>query len=243
VVKRRVRRCRARIVRRKVTVIEKRHGKRVKVTETRRVVLLPHLVLKTKRRVGHGKATTVSGYLELANGTPLSDRPVQVLAAPNNGLGHFKPIATVTTAGNGTWTAKVPPGPSRLIQAVYAGDSTTEPAGSTLVKLTVPARIALSISPHAVPWSKAIHIRGHLVGGHVPADGVALRLLVRYPGNRAWTPLHALRATRRGRFDFTWSYHAGRGIATYPFSIATTATESDYPFAAAASRPVKITFG
>jgi hypothetical protein len=243
VVKRRVRRCRARTVRRKVTVIEQRHGKRVKVTETRRVVLLPHLILKTERRVSHGRATTVSGYLELANGTPLSGRPVQVLAAPNNGLGHFTAVATVTTASNGTWTAKVPAGPSRLIQAVYAGDSTTEPAGSTLVKLTVPARIAVSISPHALPWSRAMHIRGHLVGGYVPVDGVALRLLVRYPGNRAWTPLQALRTTRRGRFDFTWSYHAGRGTATYPFSIATTATESDYPFAAAASRLVNITFG
>jgi len=78
--------------------------------------------------VRHGKATTISGYLELANGTALGGRQVQILSAPNNGLGRFSPMASVTTGTNGTWTTRVPPGPSRLIEAVYAGDATTQPA-------------------------------------------------------------------------------------------------------------------
>jgi len=168
---------------------------------------------------------------------------VQILSAPDNGLGQFTPMASVTTGINGTWTAKVPPGPSRLIEAVYGGDATTQPATSAIVKLIVPARIGLSISPRVLPWRRSITLRGRLVGGYVPADGVALRLLVRYPGSGQATPLQALRTDGRGRFDFTWSYHAGRGVATYPFSVATTATESDYPFAAAASRAIPITFG
>jgi len=243
VVKRPVRRCHARTVLRKVTVIVKRHGKPVKVTKVRRVALPPHTVQKTTRRVGHGKATTVSGFLELANGIALGGRPVQILSAPNNGLGQFTPMASVITGANGTWTARVPPGPSRLIEAVYAGDITTQPATSAIVKLIVPARIVLSISPRVLPWRRSITLRGRLVGGFVPADGVALRLLVRYPGSGQATPLQALRTDGRGRFDFTWSYHAGRGVASYPFSVATTATESDYPFAAAASRAIPITFG
>ena len=40
----------------------------------RRVVLLPHTVLKAKRRVGHGQATTVNGYLGLDRRTA-SARP------------------------------------------------------------------------------------------------------------------------------------------------------------------------
>ncbi len=243
VVKRQVRRCHARTVRRKVTVIVRRHGKPVKITRVRRVALLPHTVQRATRRVQHGKATTVSGYLELANGTALGGRQVQILSAPNNGLGRFSLMASVTTGINGTWTARVPPGPSRLIEAVYGGDATTQPATSAIVKLIVPARIALSISPRVLPWRRSITLRGRLVGGYVPADGVALRLLVRYPGSGQATPLQALRTDGRGGFDFTWSYHAGRGVATYPFSVATTATESDYPFAAAASRAILITFG
>jgi hypothetical protein len=152
-------------------------------------------------------------------------------------------MATVTTNADGEWTARVPAGPSRLIEAAYHGSATTEPAVSSTVTLSVPARIALSVTPRALPWAAQLRIRGRLVGGYVPADGVALRLLVRYPGATSRTPLLALRTNSRGRFAFTWTYHAGRGIATYPFAVATTATESDYPWSAASSRAVQVTFG
>ena len=108
---------------------------------------------------------------------------------------------------------------------------------------TGPARIRLTISPHVLPWAHAIHIRGHLAGRYVPRDGVALRLLVHYPHAPQWTVLLALRTTSHGGFDFDWNYHAGRGVATYPFRVATTATETDYPYAAGASPPVRVTFG
>jgi len=251
IVKRHVRRCHARTVKRIVWVtlkrhgkVLRRHGKPVRVRRVRRVVVLPHTILQAKRRIGHGKRTTVSGYLGLPNGTPLAGRTVSVIAAPNNGLGQFTlPIATVTTDPAGTWTAKVPAGPSRLIEAVYAGSATDESAISAPVTLSVPALIRLAISPRIIPWKAAVHISGRLVGGYVPADGVALRLLVRYPHLKRETPLQALRTDGRGRFAFTWSYHAGRGVVTYPFSVATTASESDYPFAGSASRAIRVTFG
>ena len=167
-----------------------------------------------------------------------------MIAAANNGLGQFAlPIATVTTSPSGIWTAKVPAGPSRLIEAVYGGSATDEPATSVPVTLSVPALIKLAIRPRIIPWDAVIHISGRLVGGYVPPDGVALRLLVRYPHLKQETPLQALRTDGRGRFAFTWSYHAGRGVVTYPFSVATTASESDYPFAASASRAIRVTFG
>jgi len=243
VVKHRVRRCHARTVRRKVTVIVKRHGKPVKITKVRGVAVLPHTVQKAKRRVGHGKTTTVSGFLELANGTALGGRQVLILSAPDNGLGQFTAMASVVTGADGTWTARVPAGPSRLIEAVYGGDVTTQPATSAIVKLIVPARIATSISPRVLPWRSAVTIRGRLEGGYVPPDGVALRLLVLYPGSRLGSPLLALRTNASGAFAFQWSFHAGRGVAMYPMWIATTATESDYPFAASAGRRISVTFG
>jgi hypothetical protein len=249
-VRRRVRKCHARSVVRTVRVILKRHGKPVHrhgklVYVKRRVrkVLLPHVVNQATRDIGHGKRTTVSGFLEQADGTALGGQTVQVLSAPDDNAPRFHLMRTVTTNADGLWTAKVGPGPSRLIEAAYPGTQTTEPAVSSAVTLTVPARIALSISPRTLPWHAAIHLHGRMVGGYVPRDGVALRLLVRYPAAKQWTPLLALRTNRHGRFSFTWSYHAGRGVASYPFAIATTATESDYPWAAASSRALTATFG
>lgn len=242
-IKKVVRRCHAPTVRRRVTIIVKRHGRRVKIHKVERVVVLPHTVEKSTRRVGYGKATTVSGYVGLVDGTALSGRNVEVLAAPNNGLGQFAPIATVTTNAYGEWSARVPAGPSRLIEAQYGGDAITMPATSAPVTLAVPARIGMSISPHVLPWSATITIRGHLEGGYVPPDGVALRLLVRYPGSRQGTPILALRTNARGTFRIKWSFNSGRGVASLPFWIATTATESDYPFAASAGPRIRVTFG
>jgi hypothetical protein len=99
----------------------------------------------------------------------------------------------------------------------------------------------MSIAPRVVPWSGKITIRGRLVGGWVPRDGVALRLRVPYPGGQILQ--EPFRTNRHGRFRFQWTYGAGRGMVRYRFAVATTSTESDYPWAAATSHRVAVTFG
>jgi hypothetical protein len=194
------------------------------------------------RRVAHGRPVTVHGLLVTGPGVPIAHGPVQVLTAPDNGLNQFGLAAAATTSSNGSWTAKLPAGPSRIIRAVYGGSATVLPASGT-ASVSVPARIELSITPRTIPWDGAVTIHGRLVGGYVPPDGVALRVLVRYPRNPRPTPLLALRTDARGRFTIRWSYGAGQGIATYPMTVATTATESDYPFAGASGSWLRVTFG
>jgi len=240
IVKHRVRRCHARTALRKVTMIVKRDGKPVKITKVRRVALLPHTVQKATRRVGHGKATTVSGFLELANGTALSGRQVQILSAPDNGLGQFTPMASVATGINGTWTAKVPAGPSRLIEAVYAGDSTTEPATSALVKLIVPARVTITIRPRIIPWGSMLRITGRVLGGYVPTNSNLLRLNV---GIGRIGHLEGLPEIQpNGRFVIVWRFNAGHGVLHPWFSVGTL-SESAFPYAPGTSKRVIVTLG
>jgi len=240
IVKHRVRRCHARTALRKVTVIVKRDGKPVKITKVRRVALLPHTVQKATRRVGHGKATTVSGFLEVANGTALSGRQVQILSAPDNGLGQFTPMASVATGANGTWTAKVPAGPSRLIEAVYAGDTTTEPATSALVKLIVPARVRIKIRPRIIPWGSRLRITGRVLGGYVPTNSNLLRLNV---GIGRIGHLEGLPEIQpNGRFVIVWRFNAGHGVLHPWFSVGTL-SESAFPYAPGTSKRVIVTLG
>jgi hypothetical protein len=247
-VRRKVRKCHARTVVRTVKVVLKRHGKPVlrhgkPVYVKRRVrrVLLPHAVNEPSRRIGHGKPTTVNGFIGLADGTALADQTVDVYSSPDDNAPRFRMMTAVTTDASGEWSAKVPGGPSRLIEAAYPGTSTTEPATSSTVRLTVPAKIAVTISPRVVSWSKKITISGRLVGGYVPRDGVALRLRVPYPGGQVQQ--EPFRTNSHGEFSFQWSYGAGHGVVAYRFAVATTATESDYPWASAVSRAVRVTFG
>jgi hypothetical protein len=70
-----------------------------------------------------------------------------------------------------------------------------------------------------------------------------MRLLVRYPEGPGATDLLAFRTNSAGQFTIHWTYGSGRGVVSYPFWVATTASESDYPFLGAASRRIRVTFG
>jgi hypothetical protein len=242
-----VERCHARVVwrKKKVWVKVRRHGRLVSVRRTKRVrvVLIPHTVMQTKKRVAYGRGTTVSGWLGTAGGTAIGGAPVEILTAPNNGQGAFTDAATTTTAADGLWSAHLAPGPSRIVEAVYGGAAGLLPATSTPVELDVPARISLTARPRILPWSHVVTLRGHLVGGYVPPDGVALRLLIRLPHRkRPYEPV-PFRTDGKGSFQVRWSWGTGSGVATYPFAVAMTSSESDYAFAASRSRWISVTFG
>jgi hypothetical protein len=242
-----VERCRARVVWRREAILVKvrRHGRLVVVKRTKRVrvPLLPHTVVQTKKQVSYGRGTTVSGWLGTANGVALGGVPVQILTAPNNGYGQFTRAMSTTTTADGSWSADLGPGPSRLVEAVYAGTAGLLPVTSAPVELNVPARISVSASPRKLPWSGVVTLRGHLVGGYVPPDGVALRLLIELPHrSQPYEPV-AFRTDAEGKFVVHWSWGTGSGVGTMPFAVATTATESDYAYAAGQSKWLRITFG
>ena len=199
-----------------------------------------HVVTST--RVPYGKPVTVHGLLITTQGVPVASVPVSILTAPDNGLDQFAQVASATTNGTGAWSATLSPGPSRIIRAVYGGSATLLPAAGQAT-VTVPAHITLTASPHKVPWDGTVTLRGHLTDGYVPPDGVALRLLIRLPHRSSPYEPIPFRTNSQGDFVVRWNWGTGFGVVTYPFAVATTATESDYPFAASRSRWIPVTFG
>jgi hypothetical protein len=225
-----VERCHPRIVRRRIRV----HGG----WRTVRVPVPPHVVAKTIRRIAFGARTTISGWLGTASGTALGGQAVRILTAADNGLQHFRQAAVTSTAADGAWTAKLPPGPSRLIEAVYDGTSTTEPASSSYARVVVPASVNLRIRPLHVRWGGRITITGRLRGGYVPPFGEALSLSLNYNGRTI--DVQHIRTGRNGRFRTTYTFLGGAGSASYPFWV-TTIPESDFPWAVGSSRKIFVT--
>src|SRR5450755_1723777 len=179
----RVMRCHPRTVRRRTVVFVRlrRHGHVVKVKRIKivRVVVPPRVIARTSRAVAFGRGTTVNGYLGTSAGIAIGGHAVRVLTAPDNGGGQFTQAAVVTTAANGTWTATLPPGPSRIVEAVYGGDATTEGASSGQVRVIVPAKVKLlSVSPRDVAWGGTVRITGRLLGGYLPPGGALVRLRI-----------------------------------------------------------------
>ena len=227
--------------------VVKRHGRVVyrKKIKHKRVPVTPHWKTKTVEHVKHGHATTVNGWLGLTDGTALGGTSVQVLTAPDNGLGQFTALGTVTTAPDGTWTATLPAGPSRLVEATYAGASTTEATASGQVKLLVPAKAKLdSVTPHRVAWGQKVRIKGQLLGGYLPPAGVNVRLRIGIKGKFKTT--YGVHEHVSGSGQFKTSYTFGVGLASthirYWFQIASLPS-GNYPYTPSSSNRVYVAVG
>jgi hypothetical protein len=223
-----------------------RHGKIVyrKKVEHKRVAVTPHWKSKAKEHVRFGRSTTVSGWLGLSDGTALGGQTVDVLTAPDNGLGQFAVAAAATTAANGTWTAALPAGPSRLVEATYAGAPETEATGSGQVTIVVHSKIKLkSVTPSRVAWGQSVTISGKLKGGYLPAGGVNVRLRIGIGDAKATYGVEE-HVAGNGRFTTTYTFGAGdaRIHRRYWFQIATLPS-GNYPYAPSSSNRIYVKVG
>jgi hypothetical protein len=221
----------------------RRHGKRVRIrsrsrTKLERVVRChPRRVIGSAARlVAFGRRTTVSGYLETTTGIALGGRQVRVMTAPDNGNGQFSQAAVATTTPTGAWSARLPAGPSRIVEAVYDGDPTTEGAFSREVKVLVPAKVRLlSVSPNRVPWGGTVRITARLLGGYLPPGGALVRLRIGQ-GPSYQTYGVQTHVTGRGKFTTTYTFGAGYAgiVKRFWFQVATLPI-GNYPYAPGAS--------
>ena len=241
-VTKRVTHCHARVVtRRSVSwTLVKRNGRKRWIKHVRyvRVVLPPTPVNTVAAKASFGRSSNVVGWLGTSGLAPLVGQQVLVLAAPANGALTFHPVAAVSTRADGTWTATLPPGPSRTIQAVYLGSTVTEPAFSNQAGVSVPARLRLSIRPQLAHWGGRIRIAGQLLGGYVPTSGELVVLYIGWRGGHV--EIGHLYTDARGRFSSPYTFLRGNGTERY-WIWATSAKESDYPYSPASSGRIPIT--
>jgi hypothetical protein len=243
-----VTKCHPRTARRRVTrvVTIRRHGKKVRVRRRKleRVVLEPRSVLTRRQRVGHGKPALVFGWLGTDDGVALGGQTVDVLTAADNGSNNYRIAAVTTTAPDGSWSARLPGGPSRLVSASYPGSATTEGSVALPVHLVVPANVQLlSASPRRVPWGGVVRLAGRLKGGYLPRGGALVRLRI---GEGSAVTTYGVREHVRGNGRFTTDYHFGEGQASlhrsFWFQIASLPM-GDYPYAPADSRRLYVSVG
>ena len=249
--RKRVTRCQARTALRRVTsvVTIRRHGRKVRVKRTRtvRVVLEPRTVFKTQERVAHGKPATVYGWLGAS--TPsgvvaLAGQTLDVLTAADDGSDDYQIAAVVTTAANGSWAARLPPGPSRLVTASFAGAPDVEAVLAPPVHLTVPAEVTLlKLYPRHVAWGGTIHLVGQLTGGYLPPGGALVRLRIGEGSSYTTYGVHA-HVGGSGRFSTTYTFGAGQAAIhrSFWFQVASLPM-GDYPYAPGSSRRLPVIVG
>jgi hypothetical protein len=173
----------------------------------------------------------------MPNGIAVGGQTVTVLTAPDNETGQFTPAVTTTTATNGSWTATLPAGPSRLVEASYAGTANAyEPSASGHVHLIVPARVRLlRVMPHRLGWGGTVRITGRLEGGYLPPGGALVRLRIGEGSNKTTYGVKT-HVTGSGRFTTSYTFGAGQpGFKVRFWFQVASLPMGNYPYAPAAS--------
>ena len=148
-------------------------------------------------------------------------------------------MASPRTGPDGRFSLRLPVGlSSRTLRFSYRshlGDPS--PVVSSTLALTVRAGVALAISPRTASVGRSIFFRGRLRGHPIPPEGKQVVLEARSPGG-AWIEFKVLRTDARGRYRARYRFKFP-GPALYEFR-ALSEPESDYPFAAGASKAVAV---
>ena len=218
-------------------------SRRGAAAEAGRSCSAPAARLATRATVNFGRPVRLHGLLISSAGLPLAGQPVAILTAPDNGSNAFTDAAAVTTGPDGSWTATLPPGPSRIIEASYPGSPTILPATGSATVIT-PAKIVLTrVTPDRTPWGSTVRITGRVLGGYIPASSKLLRLDLGIVGIPGLSKIQGIpNVSPDGTFTTTYKFARYQGVVRFWLQVSSLA-EADFPFSPSHSKRVIVTVG
>jgi len=193
------------------------------------------------RAVPYGHGISYGGRLTSMSGSPLGGLPVQVVETFDAGAASSQRTTTVQTAADGTFGARLPPGPSRRVEALFAGNRAR--AGGGEVQLGVLAGVRLQASAASARVGGAPVVFSGRVGdldAPIPSTGRPVGLQFRLPGSD-WAEFRTVRTDAHGRFRYAYAFSDddSRGVR-FQFRAYAPA-QDDWPYEPAGSRPVVVT--
>ncbi len=185
---------------------------------------------RSYRRSGFG----LSGRLiATSGGSAVGDAMLDVMQTVTRaGASQRTKIGSVKTAPDGSFEAKVPPGPTRIVQLVDPRCGSVGAAKSQRVRGAVQAKT----TTRRVRNRQAARFRGRVLGGYV-GRGLPLELQVRV--GSSWKDVKAVTTNSRGEYRVSYRFMRTYVRYTYRFRIVTRAG-SAWPYMAARSRQVKV---
>lgn len=184
------------------------------------------------------RAVTVPGRLTDELGRPLANASLDILQSTPAG-GSERVIGHAQTRVDGSFIARVPPGPSRHIEIAYrpsAADPTY--AAQASIAETVRAGVELTVSPRRTGSTGTITLSGR-VFGPIPRGGVVVGVLVHYRGS--WEPFRTPRTDANGRFTLVYKFQGAAG--RFPFRAQVFGAQSGFPYVSGASGSVDVATG
>jgi hypothetical protein len=209
----------------------------------RRQVIQPFAARPASRSLPYGHPMPFAGRLTSVSGSPLAGLPVKVIETFDSGADAAQRTTTVVTAADGSFQARLAAGPSRRVEAMFAGNRTLTRVTSAQVRLTVLSGVRLRTSGASARIGGAPVVFSGQVGdldSSIPPGGRPVELQFRLPG-APWTEFRTVQTDARGRFRYPYAFtdDDSRGVR-FQFRAYVPA-QAGWPYEAAASRPAFVT--
>ena len=195
-----------------------------------------------RMRVAYGHGVLFGGCLRGPDGAPLADRAITVTEEFAGGAMPLSRSSLVRTGPDGTFYTRLAPGPSRSIAASFDGTRTLAHASGRTVSLGVLSSVTLrASSPTARIGGAPVTFSGRVggAGARFPAGGRPVELQFRYPG-ASWSQFRMVQTDRRGRFRYAYRFGDDDSLGVRFQFRAVVPRQEDWPYEAAASRPVTV---
>jgi 5-hydroxyisourate hydrolase-like protein (transthyretin family) len=171
----------------------------------------------------------VSSRLVDGNGQPIPGARVDILQRVI-GSSQTKLIGSTVTRADGSLSATIPAGPSRLIDLAYPTPERDGYATQTEMLETVNAGLRLRITPRHTSPTGTVQMEGQVLGA-LPADGVVVEVLVYYLGQ--WQPIRTPRTGSDGRLRLNYRFQQASG--QFPFRLRVRYAQLGFPYGEACS--------
>jgi hypothetical protein len=208
--------------------------------------------LFARLRGGHGRGDSLtvpfgapallSGRLtRAADGAGLGGREVRVVSHPSRGALVRLPAETVRTGEQGGFELRLPPGPSRRVNVVFAGDGGLEKSTRRPLELRVRSGVSLRAVPRTLRTGEAVRLGGRVKssGAPIPRRGKLVAIQYLEEATHRWRPVLVTRTDHHGRFHAHYRFRYVTGRAAIRIR-ATALAEERWPYAPGSSSPVAI---
>lgn len=182
----------------------------------------------------HGSTVGIRGRLATVAEQPLAGRPVAVELVSRDRTRQGPPVRT-DAAGRFAFTLSARR--SAIVSLRFGGDRGVLPSSRDL-GVHVPAPVTITTRRNVLHGGGRVRFRGRLRGGSIPDRGKLVEVQAHFRGR--WRTISAVRSRRDGRWRFPYRFRPAATTARYRLR-ARVPVEAGYPFAAGASRAVRVT--
>jgi hypothetical protein len=209
----------------------------------RREVIEPFGRRPPTRVVPYGRGVQLGGRVVSAAGESLAGVGVELVETFDPGATATTRITHLRTGADGTFFARLAPGPSRRVEARFGGSHLLTRSSSRSLRLGVQALVRFRASTsRAVVGGRPVVFRGRILRSEatIPSYGRPVQLQFRLPG-MAWTEFRTVQTDAAGRFEYPYSFSDDDSRGVRFLFRAYAPPQPGWPYEPATSRPLAVT--